>query len=126
MIEKKHKILVVDDEEQSLRLMEAMLIPNGYDVILLDDSNKVTEVAQSQQPDLIILDVMMPGLDGYTALTEIKENEGIKHIPVIMATAVGYEMNKQLAETLGAANYLTKPIELTNLLETISRFLPRS
>ncbi|MFC2068977.1 response regulator [Chloroflexota bacterium] len=126
MNEKKRKILVVDDEEQALRLMEAMLVPNGYDVILLGDSNKVAEVAQSQKPDLIILDVMMPELDGYTALTEIKEDEGIKHIPVIMATAVGYEMNKQLAETLGAADYLTKPIELTNLLETISRFLPRS
>jgi len=120
----KTKIMVVDDDIQSLELIEAMLVPNGYQVVTANDGSKAVAAISVNKPDLILLDIMMPGLDGYSTLSKIKENKTISNIPVVMLTAMDFELNKELAFRLGAAGYLTKPIDLTELLKTISRLLP--
>ena len=121
---RKAKIMVVDDDAQSLELMEAMLVPNGYEVITASDGSKALVTIPVKKPDLILLDIMMPGLDGYATLSKIKENKTISNIPVVMLTSVGFNLNKELALRLGAAGYITKPVDLTELLNTISRLLP--
>ena len=121
---RKAKIMVVDDDAQSLELMEAMLVPNGYEVITVSDGSKALVTIPVKKPDLILLDIMMPGLDGYATLSKIKENKTISNIPVVMLTSVGFNLNKELALRLGAVGYITKPVDLTELLKTISRLLP--
>ena len=120
----KAKILVVDDDAISLELMEAMLVPNGYEIITANDGSKAVAIIIEKKPDLILLDIMMPGLDGYSTLAKIKENKTISKIPVVMLTAMGYQLNKELALQIGAVGYITKPVDLDELLKTISRLLP--
>jgi CheY-like chemotaxis protein len=120
----KAKILVIDDDASSLELMEAMLVPNGYEIITANDGSKAVAIIVEQKPDLILLDIMMPGLDGYSTLAKIKENKTISKIPVVMLTAMGYQLNKELALQIGAVGYITKPVDLAELLKTISRLLP--
>ncbi|MFC1913638.1 response regulator [Chloroflexota bacterium] len=116
-------LLVVEDDKQVLRLIEAMIGPKGYDLVLISEGTKAVDVARSEKPQLILLDIMMPDTDGYSILGEMKKDQLTRDIPVIMVTALGYELNKSLADELGASGYITKPIELENLLETIVRFL---
>ena len=121
---RKFKIMVMDDDALSLELMEAMLVPNGYEVITASDSLNAVDLSIVKNPDLILLDIMMPGLDGYSILSKIKGNKTISNIPVVMLTALGFELNKELAHNLGAAGYLTKPINSDELLKTILGLLP--
>jgi len=125
-MEQRHKILVVDDDPKALLLMEAVLKPRGYDVVLINDSRQVIQTARKEKPDLILLDIMMPGLDGYTILNKIKEDEAIKNIPVVMVTALGQDGNKVFASICGASAYITKPIYSKHLIETVAHFLPDS
>jgi len=120
----KAKILVIDDDASSLELMEAMLVPNGYEIITANDGSKAVAIIIEKKPDLILLDIMMPGLDGYSTLTKIKGNKTISKIPVVMLTAMGFQLNKELALRFGPVGYITKPVDLDELLKTISRLLP--
>ena len=120
----KAKILVVDDDATSLELMEAMLVPNGYEIITANDGSKAVAIIVEKKPDLILLDIMMLGLDGYSTLAKIKENKTISKIPVVMLTAMGFQLNRELALRLGAVGYITKPVDLAELLKTISCLLP--
>ena len=120
----KAKILVIDDDASSLELMEAMLVPNGYEIITTNDGSKAVAIIVEKKPDLILLDIMMPGLDGYSTLAKIKENKVSSKIPVVMLTAMGFRLNKELALRFGAVGYITKPVDLPELLKTISRLLP--
>jgi len=122
----KNKILVVDDDPKALMLMEAMLTPHGYDVVLINDCKQAIPTVRKEMPDLIFLDVMMPVCDGYTVLKKIREEEDIKNIPVVMATSLGLDGNKVIANICGASAYITKPINSKNLIETVAHFLPDS
>ena len=96
----------------------------GHEVIITSDSSKAVALIIVKKPDLIPLDIKMLGVDGYSILTEIKGNHTISNIPIVMLTAVGFELNTELAHNLGAAGYITKPVELAELLKTISTLLP--
>jgi CheY-like chemotaxis protein len=124
MKNKKANILVVDDDEKTRRMMEAMLSPQGYGVILAKDGKEAIAVAISKKPSFILMDMMMPGMDGLSACFEIKANPSTKGIPLFMLTAVGGEGNKEMAkEVWGADGYLTKPVDLKELLGTLDHFL---
>ena len=125
-MEKKNKILIVDDDPQALILMEAILKPHGYDVVLQNDGQQVIQVARQEKPNLILLDIMMPIFDGYLILTEIRDDKALCRIPVVMVTASGQDINKEIAKKCGASAYITKPIDRKVLLETIAYFLPNS
>jgi CheY-like chemotaxis protein len=118
----KNKILVVDDDPILLELIEAMLIPAGYYVLTLVDSTRMIDIVREMEPDLILLDIMMPGEDGYTILNKLKKGTGRVNIPIIMVSAVADNAPK----VLGASAYITKPVDRKVLLETIARFLPDS
>ena len=117
------KILAIDDDEQARDLIEAVLAPRGYEVITAESGEQGIALASKVKPALILLDIMMPSMDGYSALAMIKSNAASKDIPVVMVTAVGYELNKQLADRLGAVGYMTKPVSSAELLAEVARHL---
>jgi CheY-like chemotaxis protein len=122
----RRKILVVDDDPKALELIEAILIPAGYYVVTLVDSTKMIGTVRQMEPDLILLDIMMPFEDGYSILNKLKKGPDRSNIPVVMVTAVADDGHKVIASIDGASAYITKPIDKKVLLETIARFLPDS
>jgi len=123
---KKARILAVDDDQKILRVIEGLLTPHGYEVILAHDGQEAITSMSNTKPDLVLLDIFMPKMDGYSTLGEIKKDVNTKEVPVVMVTAVGQELNKMLARQLGAAGYITKPFKSPELLETINSLLPAS
>ena len=123
---KKGCILAVDDDEKALRVIEALLTPHGYEVITAQDGGEAITTMTSTKPDLVLMDVFMPKMDGYTALDAIKKHVATREVPVVMVTAVDQQLNKILAEKLGAAGYVTKPFKSPELLDTIDRLLTTS
>ena len=119
-------IQVVDDDPRSRRLTRALLQLSGYAVIEAVDGEKGVELAKQEKPDLILMDIMMPKMDGYTACDAIKRGKATKGIPVVMLTALGYELNRELAYKLNADGYITKPFSRQELLSAITQFLPTS
>ncbi len=81
-------------------------------------------MAKSHKPDLILMDIMMPVMDGYTACHTLQESKDTKDIPIIMLTSVGFDLNKQLAASFGSSEYVIKPFNLKELLDKISKCLP--
>jgi CheY-like chemotaxis protein len=121
---KARVILIVDDEPKNLKLARDLCQVSGYETIEATDGEQGVRLTREKKPDLILMDIMMPKMDGYVACDAIKRDEATKGIPVIMLTAMGYELNKKLSRKLGADGYITKPFTHQELLEVISRFLP--
>jgi len=119
----KKKVLVVDDEMGVRRLLRQTL-SHDFTVIEAQDGEEAVNLAHSQQPDLILMDMMMPKMDGLTACRAIKQDQATMGIMVVMLTAIGYELNRKLAENMaGATAYLTKPFDAQELLKTVGRLL---
>ncbi len=119
-------ILIVEDDPKSLRLTRDLLRVSGYTTIEATDGEQGVELAKARKPDLILMDIMMPKMDGYSACSIIKADKATREIPVVMLTAVDHELNKELAKRLGADGYMTKPISHQALLDIINQFLPTS
>ena len=119
------KVLVVDDDE-SIRCLLSQLLGEQYHVSTAENGAEAVALARSLKPDLILMDIMMPEMDGYTACSIMKSDKITKQIPVVMLTGVGYDMNRELAARVGADGYLTKPLTLNILLDTVKQFLTES
>jgi len=117
------KILVVDDEERSLRLVEAMLAPEGYDVVLAHSGQEGLEMIRDTSPDIVLLDIMMPGMNGYEVLSILRQQS---NIPVIMLTAKKEVTSARDALNLGADDYIRKPFRKGELLARIQAKLRRA
>ena len=105
------RILVVDDILPNVKLLEAKLSAEYYDVITACNGFEALEIAAKQSPDLILLDVMMPGMDGFEVCTKLKANPVTQHIPVVMVTALDQPEDKVRGISVGADDFLTKPVE---------------
>ena len=103
---KKGTILVVDDE-QNIRLLVGNLLGGDYEVLKASNGAEALDLAHRQKPNLILMDIMMPGMDGYSACHAIKSDESTCKIPVVMVTAVGQELNRMFATQMGADGYIT-------------------
>ena len=117
------KILVVDDDSSDRILLRKILSKN-YTVTEATNGEEAVNLARTEKPALILMDIMMPNIDGYTACGMIKKDPLIAKIPVVMLTGLQSEMNISLADAMGAAGYLTKPVHQQELLDTIGQFLP--
>jgi len=109
------KILVVDDEERNLRLMTAMLEPQGYAVVLARDGAEALQKARMDLPDVVLLDIMMPGTDGFEVAKQLKHGEETRDVPIIMVTALNEVDDRVKALEVGADDFLTKPVDKTEL-----------
>jgi adenylate cyclase len=116
------KILVVDDVPENVRLLEAVLTPRGYDVLTASDGIAALELVESAEPDLILLDVMMPGLDGYAVCSRLRADEETAVLPVIMVTSsIGQEKTKAIEA--GADDFIPKPFNHDELLTRVRSLL---
>ena len=113
------KIMVVDDSPTERAFMEGVLKKRGYEVLLVDSGEKAIERSKSDKPDLILMDVVMPGLNGFQATRAITREESTKHIPVIICTTKDQETDKIWGLRQGAKDYVTKPVNEGELIEKI-------
>ena len=122
MAERPPKILVVDDVPENVRLLQAVLVPRGYEVVTAGDGLQALEVVEAEEPDLILLDVMMPGLDGYGVCTHLRANDSTAMLPVIMVTSsIGQEKTKAIEA--GADDFIPKPFNHDELLTRVRSLL---
>jgi twitching motility two-component system response regulator PilH len=117
------RILIVDDSPTQINVLSRMLAKQGYEVISAEDGAQGVDKASSEQPDLILMDVVMPNLNGFQATRQITKNPHTSHIPVIMLTSKDQETDKVWAERQGARDYLTKPPNEADLLQKIKALL---
>ena len=115
----KKKILVVDDSKTAMFMVTTILRKGPYTVITADDGQRAVEVATSERPDLILMDVIMPRMTGFEACRELKQREDTKAIPVILVTTRGEEDNVETSFASGCNDYVTKPINAQELLAKV-------
>lgn len=119
----KRRILVVDDEIELVDMLTIRLEANNYEVVAVYDGQEGLDKARTLKPDLIILDLMLPKLDGYKVCGMLKFDEKYKQIPIILFTARAQESDVKLGQEVGADAYLTKPFEPHILLGKIAELL---
>lgn len=122
----KKVILTVDDEPHILELLEYNLAKAGFQVLLADTGEKGLELLKSKQVDLVLLDCMLPGVDGMEVLRQIRNDGKLRALPVMMLTAKGEEIDKVLGLELGADDYLSKPFGIRELEARVKALLRRS
>ena len=116
------KIMVVDDSPTERAYLDSLHKKKGFEVVLVESGEAAIERAKADKPDLILMDVVMPGLNGFQATRAITRDESTKHIPVIICTTKDQETDKIWGLRQGAKDYVTKPINETDLIEKIKAF----
>jgi len=116
-------ILSVDDDLRQHRLVETYLAKNGYQVLFASNGREALEQADASRPDLILLDVMMPEMDGYQVCSELQKKKETAYIPVVFVTVLAEEQNKAKAFSVGAVDYLTKPYTKQVILEKVEKHI---
>lgn len=122
----KERILVVDDEENIAELISFNLENSGYEVLVVDNGLEAIKVCKNYKPNLILLDLMLPEMDGYDVCKSIRQSDDIKDTPIIMLTAKSEELDKILGLELGADDYITKPFSIKELCARVKAVLRRS
>lgn len=123
---KRHKkrVLIADDDIQVRQLLSSIL-EKDYTVFTARDGKEAIDLAYNEKPDLILMDILMPNMDGYTACSVIKSDPETRSIPLIMITGIGHELNKSFSEKIGADGYITKPFDCQALKDKINLLLDR-
>ncbi|MFH5834079.1 response regulator transcription factor [Halalkalibaculum sp. DA3122] len=125
MVADKQTILIVDDEQDLLDLIEYNLKKEGFDVLKAEDGEEGIEVAREHRPSLVLLDIMMPKMDGLEVVEVMRNDEDLKRIPIIFLTARGDEKTEVEGLDKGGDDYITKPISTTKLISRIKAVLRR-
>ena len=119
------KILVVDDEKHIVRLVQVNLQKEGYEVIGAGNGREALERVAAEKPDLIVLDVMMPEMDGYETARAIRQMDRFRTLPIIALTAKAMAGDREKCLEAGASDYITKPVDIDRLLAMMSQWLGR-
>lgn len=122
----KVKVLAVDDEKDVLFIVSAALKSEGYEVVTASNGFEALEAAARENPDIIVLDVMMPKMDGFETLKKLREQDGTRDIPVVMLTGLSDREKKLDAIDYGVQHYIVKPFEVHDLISTLQRALAES
>ncbi|MCG2659030.1 MAG: response regulator [Kiritimatiellae bacterium] len=125
MINLGKKILLVEDEPEFRLALRMRLEANGYDIIEADDGIKGLDAVRQQNPDLIILDVMLPRMNGFKVARLLKYSAKYKNVPLMMLTVMSQASDRKMGQAVGADAYLTKPYQPQELLDTISTLVSR-
>ena len=118
----KKRILLVDDEPDLVRITSYRLQKAGYVILVAESGTQGLQLAQRERPDLILLDLNLPYMNGYDVCRALKTDPNLKNIPIIVFSASS-ESIKEKSEEIGASAYIVKPFEISNLLETISKYI---
>ncbi len=119
----KKKILIVEDEPNIITLVSILLTARGYEVKGVGDGQAALDAVATMKPDLLLLDIMLPEIDGLEVCRKIKANEATRHIPVVMLTAKRTNEDLAKGEQAGADEYITKPFKAEKVIRTIQRVL---
>ena len=119
------RVLVVDDERAIRLLCRVNLAASGMDVLEAEDGRSGLELARKERPDLVLLDVMMPGVDGWTVARELAADEETRDIPVVFLTARADAADKRMGEQLGGVGYVVKPFDPVSIGDFVERVLSR-
>jgi CheY-like chemotaxis protein len=119
-------VLVADDNDDTRRVVRWMLEQRGYAVIEAADGEQAVAAAVSQRPDLILMDLIMPVVDGFDAVRQVREHEALRGVPVIAMTALDVATSRDRAEDLGFNQYLSKPLDFLRLNVVIEKLLGRT
>lgn len=120
----KGRILVIDDEQETVELLKVRLEANRFEVISASNGEEGLEKVHYEKPDLIIVDVLMPKMDGYTFVRELKTNRETSRLPLIVLT--GKVKMEELFKLEGVEDYLIKPFKINDLLDRIHKYLPNA
>ena len=120
---KGDRILVVEDEESLLKLESILLSSKGYSVTGVMDGKAALEEVRTNRPDLVILDVMLPEIDGFEVCRQIKENPELRHIPVLILTAKKNSQDMARGQQVGCDAYITKPFKSAKVLDMVQELL---
>ncbi|GIX30920.1 MAG: response regulator [Porticoccaceae bacterium] len=115
------KVLIVDDSPTELKKLSTMLRKHGFEVITADDGEKGVQAARSQRPDVVLMDIVMPGMNGFQATRQICKSPDTAHIPVIIVSTKGQETDRLWGTRQGARAYLTKPVAERELVSAIQQ-----
>jgi len=118
-----HRILIVDDEPNIVLALELLMKKEGYEVHTVDDGERAVQAAKELRPDLILLDIMMPKMDGYEVCQRIRSDASLKDVSIIMLTAKGREVEKAKGLALGADHYITKPFSTRQVVMKVKEIL---
>jgi len=118
----KKRILIVDDEPNVRKLLRTVLNKN-FTILEAEDGSQAVDIASVEKPDLILMDIIMPKMDGYTSCYALKSEPSTRSIPVIMLTAIDLKFNPQPGKEIGADGYITKPFKSRDLINNITHFL---
>lgn len=122
MSEQRKVILVVDDEETVLFMTRTHLKAAGYDVLTANSGKDALRLLETAEPDMILLDIMMPDMNGFALCREIRERPATKKVPVLMVSALKSDTDTQAAKECGASGYLIKPAKREDLLKSVRKF----
>jgi two-component system, cell cycle response regulator DivK len=117
------KILIIEDTENNRVLLTRRLKPKGHEIVTAEDAERGLELVPDERPDLILMDVGLPGMDGWTATRQLKADPASRQIPVIALTAHAMDGDREKAMEAGCDDYETKPIDFNRLFEKIDRVL---
>jgi CheY-like chemotaxis protein len=117
------KILIIEDTENNRVLLTRRLKPRGYDIITAEDAEKGLPLVQAERPDLVLMDVGLPGMNGWEATRQLKSNAATRHVPVIALTAHAMDGDREKAIAAGCDDYEIKPIDFNRLFEKMDRLL---
>jgi DNA-binding response OmpR family regulator len=118
-----HRILIVDDEPNIVLALELLMKKEGYEVHTVDDGERAVQAAKELRPDLILLDIMMPKMDGYEVCQRIRSDALLKDVSIIMLTAKGREVEREKGLALGADHYITKPFSTRQVVMKVKEIL---
>lgn len=118
------RILVVEDQEDNRKIVRDLVTTSGYELVEATTGEEGLELAESERPDLILMDIQLPGLDGYEVTRRIKANPGLRHIPIIVVTSYALSGDDKKAFAAGCDGYVTKPFSPRLLLAKIREYLP--
>jgi DNA-binding response OmpR family regulator len=122
-IRKTFRILVVDDDPSVIRLLAGLLKTSGFEALLADDAPSGLELAMKQKPDLIVLNVMMPIINGFNICRLMKSEAACKHIPIILLTSRVTEEDRRIGQEVGADAYMLKPLNTAEFLHKVEELL---
>lgn len=122
----KPKVLVIEDNEQNMYLVTFILEKSGYEVIQAQDGQEGIGLADQVKPDIILLDIQLPNMDGYAVAQEIKANPGLDGIPIIAVTSYAMAGDRERIIAAGCEGYIEKPIDPDTFMRQVKQFLPPS
>ncbi|MFP3943329.1 MAG: response regulator [Alphaproteobacteria bacterium] len=123
MESRRKKVMIVEDNELNMKLFHDLLDAHGYDTLQTRDGMEALELARAHRPDLILMDIQLPEISGLEVTKWLKEDESLKHIPVIAVTAFAMKGDEEKIREGGCEAYIAKPISVSELMETVNRFI---